>query len=578
MLANGAQHGLEFDPVLLNRSVMEHAKFFPERRKRGRKRKAEKMAELAMAEALAKRQQARVLANVEPDSRVPVINLEDGSRLSGDEAPLKKDLDKWLDDHPGFMVDRPDNFEDEDSFLEEPLERKRGRRPRVDPMLLDPTKLTGDENVSVINRLTGKKITGAKAPPLRYLAEWLEQNPLYDVEPKWAELVKSKGSLPKTLLSRLGTPLERRNRGRPPRESNMSSSLLSENPFAAVSMAGLSAFPAASLMSGFPKLPIGMPFGALPNIGMGNPLLGLSGFGIPGLNMASVLSKSSESESKKDKDVSPNKKEQSKSESKSPSSITPHPSFPMLYNPLMFNPLLAAQAAQAAQAQGLNFSLPTSLPTSFATLAQAGLMNGQGDSDLEEGEIKRYSKVEQDAAEDLSVKSSSAKRSKEDRHERHHRHKRERHHDKSVSKISVSHFQDEPTDLSMKPKSSSHIDSQKSSNSSTPKESSNKMKTKIQSSFKLNKIVDSLKDKVQKMETKTDLKDKRSKLDDILSRMGGGSSKNTEKEESVENDNDHDQSLSSNKSPNKSNQEINDSSGKDEEMSEKNDDSMMSDS
>lgn len=45
---------------------MEHAKFFPERRKRGRKRKAEKMAELAMAEALAKRQQARVLANVEP--------------------------------------------------------------------------------------------------------------------------------------------------------------------------------------------------------------------------------------------------------------------------------------------------------------------------------------------------------------------------------------------------------------------------------------------------------------------------------------------------------------------------------
>ncbi|KAJ8302947.1 hypothetical protein KUTeg_019343 [Tegillarca granosa] len=441
----------------------------------------------------------------------------------------------------------------------EPLERKRGRRPRVDPMLLDPTKLTGDENVSVINRLTGKKITGAKAPPLRYLAEWLEQNPLYDVEPKWAELVKSKGSLPKTLLSRLGTPLERRNRGRPPRESNMSSSLLSENPFAAVSMAGLSAFPAASLMSGFPKLPIGMPFGALPNIGMGNPLLGLSGFGIPGLNMASVLSKSSESESKKDKDVSPNKKEQSKSESKSPSSITPHPSFPMLYNPLMFNPLLAAQAAQAAQAQGLNFSLPTSLPTSFATLAQAGLMNGQGDSDLEEGEIKRYSKVEQDAAEDLSVKSSSAKRSKEDRHERHHRHKRERHHDKSVSKISVSHFQDEPTDLSMKPKSSSHIDSQKSSNSSTPKESSNKMKTKIQSSFKLNKIVDSLKDKVQKMETKTDLKDKRSKLDDILSRMGGGSSKNTEKEESVENDNDHNQR-------------------KDEEMSEKNDDSMMSDS
>lgn len=42
-----------------------------------------------------------------PESRVPVINLEDGSRLSGDEAPLKRDLDKWLDEHPGYMVDRP---------------------------------------------------------------------------------------------------------------------------------------------------------------------------------------------------------------------------------------------------------------------------------------------------------------------------------------------------------------------------------------------------------------------------------------------------------------------------------------
>jgi hypothetical protein len=39
-----------------------------------------------------------------PESRVPVINLEDGSRLSGDEAPQKKDLEKWLDEHPGFMV------------------------------------------------------------------------------------------------------------------------------------------------------------------------------------------------------------------------------------------------------------------------------------------------------------------------------------------------------------------------------------------------------------------------------------------------------------------------------------------
>lgn len=38
--------------------------------------------------------------------RVFVINLEDGSRLLGDEVLLKRDLDKWLDEYLGYMVDR----------------------------------------------------------------------------------------------------------------------------------------------------------------------------------------------------------------------------------------------------------------------------------------------------------------------------------------------------------------------------------------------------------------------------------------------------------------------------------------
>lgn len=46
---------------------MEHALYFGDRRgRRGRKRKAEKMAEIAMAEALSKRNTARAVATVEP--------------------------------------------------------------------------------------------------------------------------------------------------------------------------------------------------------------------------------------------------------------------------------------------------------------------------------------------------------------------------------------------------------------------------------------------------------------------------------------------------------------------------------
>lgn len=46
-------------------------------------------------------------SQVPPDteSRVPVINLKDGTRLAGDDAPKRKDLEQWLQEHPGFVAD-----------------------------------------------------------------------------------------------------------------------------------------------------------------------------------------------------------------------------------------------------------------------------------------------------------------------------------------------------------------------------------------------------------------------------------------------------------------------------------------
>lgn len=79
----------------------------------------------------------------------------------------------------------------------------RRRRPRVDPTLLDWKKLTGDENVSVINRVTGKKLTGPKAPTLKRLGQWLMENQMYDIDPKWSELVKERGNLGSDLHKRM---------------------------------------------------------------------------------------------------------------------------------------------------------------------------------------------------------------------------------------------------------------------------------------------------------------------------------------------------------------------------------------
>lgn len=39
------------------------------------------------------------------ESRVPVINLKDGTRLAGDDAPRRRDLEQWLKEHPGFVAD-----------------------------------------------------------------------------------------------------------------------------------------------------------------------------------------------------------------------------------------------------------------------------------------------------------------------------------------------------------------------------------------------------------------------------------------------------------------------------------------
>uniref|UniRef100_A0A8C3TFD1 Chromodomain helicase DNA binding protein 9 n=1 Tax=Chelydra serpentina TaxID=8475 RepID=A0A8C3TFD1_CHESE len=42
---------------------------------------------------------------LDAESPVPVINLKDGTRLAGDDAPKRKDLEKWLKEHPGYVED-----------------------------------------------------------------------------------------------------------------------------------------------------------------------------------------------------------------------------------------------------------------------------------------------------------------------------------------------------------------------------------------------------------------------------------------------------------------------------------------
>lgn len=44
-------------------------------------------------------------STLDTECRVPVISLKDGTRLAGEDAPKRKDLDQWLKEHPGFVAD-----------------------------------------------------------------------------------------------------------------------------------------------------------------------------------------------------------------------------------------------------------------------------------------------------------------------------------------------------------------------------------------------------------------------------------------------------------------------------------------
>ncbi|XP_036292893.1 chromodomain-helicase-DNA-binding protein 7 isoform X3 [Pipistrellus kuhlii] len=143
---------------------------------------------------------------LDPDTRVPVINLEDGTRLVGDEAPKNKDLVEWLKLHPAYTVDMPSYVPKNADMLFSSFQKPKQKRHRCrNPNKLDINTLTGEERVPVVNKRNGKKMGGAMAPPMKDLPRWLEENPEFAVAPDWTDIVKQSGFVPESMFDRLLT-------------------------------------------------------------------------------------------------------------------------------------------------------------------------------------------------------------------------------------------------------------------------------------------------------------------------------------------------------------------------------------
>lgn len=162
---------------------------------------------------------------VDTDSRVPVINLKDGTRLAGDDAPRRKDLEQWLKEHPGFVADTgafiPGVNKMQMQFHFQDGRPKQKRHRCRNPNKIDVNSLTGEERVQIINRRNARKVGGAFAPPLKDLCRFLQENPEYGVPPEWADVVKQSGYLPESMFDRILTgpivPEEVSRRGRRPK-------------------------------------------------------------------------------------------------------------------------------------------------------------------------------------------------------------------------------------------------------------------------------------------------------------------------------------------------------------------------
>uniref|UniRef100_A0A669E7K6 Chromodomain helicase DNA binding protein 9 n=1 Tax=Oreochromis niloticus TaxID=8128 RepID=A0A669E7K6_ORENI len=190
------------------------------------------------------------------ESRVPVINLKDGTRLAGDDAPRRKELEQWLKENPGFVADTGGVNKMQMQFHFQDGRPKQKRHRCRNPNKIDVNSLTGEERVQIINRRNARKIGGAFAPPLKDLCRFLQENPEYGVPPEWADVVKQSGYLPESMFDRILTgpivPEEVSRRGRRPKNP------LAKAAAAAAAAAGAPPNPAASALGLNPLLANGL--------------------------------------------------------------------------------------------------------------------------------------------------------------------------------------------------------------------------------------------------------------------------------------------------------------------------------
>uniref|UniRef100_A0A915Q7V9 Uncharacterized protein n=1 Tax=Setaria digitata TaxID=48799 RepID=A0A915Q7V9_9BILA len=190
------------------------------------------------------------LANLPPETRVPVINIETGARLVGEQAPKVKNLGQWLSAHPKYVLDIPSSSvvspivalpkqaEKGDAKAVTASEKVTSKKDvsketlaiQTNPssskatataVILEPGEVPRspstsasssvtsaasvsitDQRVAVYQRSTGTLLSTDKWPLLKNLASWLDKHPDFNVHSSSASLAAT--ILAKNYSDRLG--------------------------------------------------------------------------------------------------------------------------------------------------------------------------------------------------------------------------------------------------------------------------------------------------------------------------------------------------------------------------------------
>ena len=100
--------------------------------------------------------------------------------LGRPDSPSEGKVQKWLEATMGVVPERPLTPSSNATATSSGVGKSPKSGSNGNPMEW-MSNLSGDEHVTVFNRFTGKKLSGTQGPKLKYLAQWLIENPMFEV-------------------------------------------------------------------------------------------------------------------------------------------------------------------------------------------------------------------------------------------------------------------------------------------------------------------------------------------------------------------------------------------------------------